>query len=100
MPLVPASSAGPRGRTGYGVAAFTSHMEQIQAIMERPRPPTRRSSCRRRAVPASYSQDAYLRHLMLAAAELYPRFRGHAPGSPAISVATCLSAIQKDSPPS
>lgn len=57
----------------YGVAAFNvNNMEQIQAIMQ---------ACREVESPVivqasrgarSYSQDSYLKHLMLAAVELYP----------------------------
>ena len=58
----------------YGVAAFNvNNMEQIQAIMEAAEetdsPVIIQAS---RGRPSLYSQDAYLRHLMLAATELYP----------------------------
>ncbi|NLD62151.1 fructose-bisphosphate aldolase class II [Candidatus Sumerlaeota bacterium] len=59
---------------GYGVAALNvNNMEQIQAIMmaaeETNSPVIIQASRGARA----YSQDAYLRHLILAAAELHPK---------------------------
>ena len=79
----------------YGVAAFNvNNMEQIQAIMgaaeDTDSPVIIQASRGARA----YSQDAYLRHLMLAAVELYPHIpivmhqdHGNSPD-------TCLSAIE------
>jgi fructose-bisphosphate aldolase class II len=79
---------------GYGVAALNvNNMEQIQAIMaaavETNSPVIIQASRGAR----SYSQDAYLRHLILAAAELHPNIpiamhldHGNAPE-------TCYSAI-------
>jgi fructose-bisphosphate aldolase class II len=80
---------------GYGVAAFNvNNMEQIQAIME---------ACQETDAPViiqasrgarSYSQDAYLRHLMLAAVELYPQIPVVMHQDHGNSVKTCMSAIQ------
>jgi fructose-bisphosphate aldolase class II len=81
---------------GYGVAALNvNNMEQIQAIMaaavETNSPVIIQASRGAR----SYSQDNYLRHLMLAAAELHPNIpvamhldHGNAPD-------TCFSAISQ-----
>jgi fructose-bisphosphate aldolase, class II len=80
---------------GYGVGAFNvNNMEQIQSIME--------AACETDSpviVQASrgaraYSQDAYLRHLMLAAVELYPQIPLVMHQDHGNSVATCLSAIE------
>jgi fructose-bisphosphate aldolase class II len=79
----------------YGVAAFNvNNMEQIQAIMEAAKetdsPVIIQASCGARA----YSQDAYLKHLMLAAAELYPQIPTVMHQDHGNSPATCLSAIE------
>ena len=78
----------------YGLAAFNvNNMEQIQAIMmaaEQTESPVIIQASRG---ARKYTNDAYLRHLMLAAAELYPHLpiamhldHGNAPD-------TCFSAI-------
>lgn len=79
----------------YGVAAFNvNNMEQIQAIMaaaqETDSPVIVQASRGARA----YSQDAYLRHLMLAAVELYPDIPITMHQDHGNSVATCKSAIE------
>jgi fructose-bisphosphate aldolase, class II len=79
----------------YGVAAFNvNNMEQIQAIMaaavETDSPVIIQASRGAR----DYSQDAYLRHLMLAAAELYPQIPTVMHQDHGNSVDTCLSAIK------
>ena len=57
----------------YGVAAFNvNNMEQIQAIMEAAKETDSPVIVQASRGARSYSQDNYLRHLMLAAAELYP----------------------------
>lgn len=59
---------------GYGVAAFNvNNMEQIQAIMEAAVETDSPVIIQASRGARSYSQDNYLRHLMLAAAELYPQ---------------------------
>lgn len=78
----------------YGVAAFNvNNMEQIQAIMsaadETDSPVIIQASRGAR----SYSQDAYLRHLMLAAVELYPHIPVTMHQDHGNSPATCQSAI-------
>ena len=70
-------------------------MEQIQAIMEAAKRPIRRSSSRRAAARARYSQDNYLQHLMLAAAELYPEIPIAMHQDHGNSPATCKSAIDE-----
>jgi len=79
---------------GYGVAAFNvNNMEQIQAIMEAAKETDSPVIIQASRGARSYSQDVYLRHLMLAAAELYPQIpivmhldHGNSPQ-------TCVSAI-------
>ncbi|MFY8071586.1 MAG: class II fructose-bisphosphate aldolase [Pirellula sp.] len=79
----------------YGVAAFNvNNMEQIQAIMEAAKETNSPVIIQASRGARAYSQDAYLRHLMLAAVELYPNIpivmhqdHGNSPD-------TCLSAIQ------
>ncbi|MFT7640334.1 MAG: fructose-bisphosphate aldolase class II [Pirellulaceae bacterium] len=79
----------------YGVAAFNvNNMEQIQSIMlaceETDSPVIVQASRGAR----SYSQDAYLRHLMLAACELYPHIPIVMHQDHGNSVETCMSAIE------
>ncbi len=79
----------------YGVAAFNvNNMEQIQAIMaaatETESPVIVQASRGAR----SYSNDNYLRHLMLAAAELNPQLPIAMHQDHGNSVATCMSAIE------
>ncbi|MBA4389144.1 MAG: fructose-bisphosphate aldolase class II [Verrucomicrobia bacterium] len=96
MPLVPMRiMLDHAAENNYGIAALNvNNMEQIQAIME-----AARETCSPVIIQASrgarkYTNDAYLRYLMLAAAELYPDIpvamhldHGNSPG-------TCLSAIK------
>lgn len=78
----------------YGVAAFNvNNMEQIQAIMEAADETDSPAIIQASRGARSYSQDAYLRHLMLAAAELYPHIPVVMHQDHGNSVATCLSAI-------
>ena len=80
---------------GYGVAAFNvNNMEQIQAIMEAAQETDSPVIIQASRGARSYSQDAYLRHLMLAAAELYPQIPTVMHQDHGNSVATCLSAIE------
>jgi fructose-bisphosphate aldolase class II len=79
---------------GYGLAALNvNNMEQIQAIMAAAEETNSPVIIQASRGARSYSQDAYLRHLILAAAELHPRIplamhldHGNEP-------ATCYSAI-------
>ncbi|RKY18418.1 MAG: fructose-1,6-bisphosphate aldolase, partial [Planctomycetota bacterium] len=80
---------------GYGVAAFNvNNMEQIQAIMmaaeETESPVIVQASRGARA----YSNDNYLRHLMLAAAELNPKLPVAMHQDHGNSPETCKSAIE------
>jgi fructose-bisphosphate aldolase, class II len=80
---------------GYGVAAFNvNNMEQIQAIMEAAKETDSPVIVQASRGARAYSQDAYLRHLMLAAAELYPQIPIVMHQDHGNSVATCLSAIE------
>lgn len=80
---------------GYGVAAFNvNNMEQIQAIMEAAHETDSPVIIQASRGARKYSQDAYLRHLMLAAAELYPHIPVTMHQDHGNSVETCLSAIQ------
>lgn len=79
----------------YGVAAFNvNNMEQIQAIMEAAQETDSPVIIQASRGARAYSQDAYLRHLMLAAAELYPHIPIVMHQDHGNSVATCLSAIE------
>ncbi|MDA0658362.1 MAG: fructose-bisphosphate aldolase class II [Planctomycetota bacterium] len=80
---------------GYGVAAFNvNNMEQIQSIMEAAHETDSPVIIQASRGARKYSQDAYLRHLMLAAAELYPHLPITMHQDHGNSVETCLSAIQ------
>ncbi|MFO0034080.1 MAG: class II fructose-bisphosphate aldolase, partial [Planctomycetota bacterium] len=58
---------------GYGVAALNvNNMEQIQSIMEAAKETESPVIVQASRGARSSCQDTYLRHLMLAAAELYP----------------------------
>jgi fructose-bisphosphate aldolase, class II len=79
----------------YGVAAFNvNNMEQIQAIMEAAEETDSPVIVQASRGARSYSQDAYLRHLMLAAAELYPHIPTVMHQDHGNSPETCLSAIE------
>jgi fructose-bisphosphate aldolase, class II len=98
MPLVPMRLLlDHAAANNYGLAAFNvNNMEQIQAIMEAAKETDSPVIIQASRGARSYSQDAYLRHLMLAAAELYPTIpiamhqdHGNSPG-------TCKSAIEQN----
>jgi fructose-bisphosphate aldolase class II len=79
----------------YGLAAFNvNNMEQIQAIMEAARETESPVIVQASRGARSYSQDNYLRHLMLAAAELYPEIPVVMHQDHGNSPATCMSAIE------
>lgn len=79
----------------YGVAAFNvNNMEQIQAIMEAAKETNSPVIIQASRGARSYSQDAYLRHLMLAAVELYPSIPIVMHQDHGNSPETCLSAIE------
>lgn len=80
----------------YGVAAFNvNNMEQIQAIMEAAHKTDSPVIIQASRGARNYSQDAYLRHLMLAAAELYPQIPIVMHQDHGNSPATCYSAIKQ-----
>jgi fructose-bisphosphate aldolase class II len=79
----------------YGVAAFNvNNMEQIQSIMEAADETDSPVIIQASRGARAYSQDAYLRHLMLAAAELYPQIPIVMHQDHGNSVETCMSAIE------
>jgi fructose-bisphosphate aldolase class II len=81
----------------YGLAAFNvNNMEQIQAIMEAAKETDSPVIIQASRGARSYSQDAYLRHLMLAAAELYPAIPVAMHQDHGNSPATCKSAIDQN----
>lgn len=97
MPLVPMRILlDHAAENGYGLAAFNvNNMEQIQAIMfaaEETNSPVIIQASRG---ARSYAQDAYLRHLMLAAAELYPKLPIAMHLDHGNSLATCKSAMDQ-----
>src|SRR5687767_13369160 len=71
-------------------------MEQIQAIMEAAVETDSPVIIQASRGARAYSQDAYLRHLMLAAAELYPQIPTVMHQDHGNSPATCLSAIENN----
>jgi len=95
MPLVPLRSLlDHAAENGYGLAAFNvNNMEQIQAIMEAAKETDSPVIVQASRGARSYSQDNYLRHLMLAAAELYPGIPVAMHQDHGNSPATCASAI-------
>lgn len=79
----------------YGIAAFNvNNMEQIQAIMEAAKETDSPVIVQASRGARSYSQDNYLRHLMLAAAELYPEIPIVMHQDHGNSPETCKSAIE------
>lgn len=79
----------------YGVAAFNvNNMEQIQAIMEAAEETDSPVIVQASRGARSYSQDAYLKHLMMAAEELYPHIPIVMHQDHGNSVDTCKSAIE------
>jgi fructose-bisphosphate aldolase class II len=95
MPLVPLRVVlDHAAENDYGVAAFNvNNMEQIQAIMEAAKETDSPVIIQASRGARSYSQDNYLRHLMLAAAELYPDIPIVMHQDHGNSPATCQSAI-------
>ncbi|PQO31963.1 fructose-bisphosphate aldolase class II [Bremerella cremea] len=79
----------------YGVAAFNvNNMEQIQAIMEAAKETDSPVIVQASRGARKYSQDNYLRHLMLAASELYPNIPIVMHQDHGNSPETCMSAIE------
>jgi fructose-bisphosphate aldolase class II len=78
----------------YGLAAFNvNNMEQIQSIMEAAKETDSPVIIQASRGARSYSQDNYLRHLMIAASELYPNIPIAMHLDHGNSPATCKSAI-------
>jgi fructose-bisphosphate aldolase class II len=97
MPLVPMRVLlDHAAENDYGLAAFNvNNMEQIQAIMEAAANTESPVIIQASRGARSYAQDAYLRHLMLAAAELYPQIPIAMHQDHGNSPATCLSAMDQ-----
>jgi len=96
MPLVPLRLLlDHAAENDYGLAAFNvNNMEQIQAIMEAAQETESPVIVQASRGARSYSQDNYLRHLMLAAAELYPQIPIVMHQDHGNSPETCKSAIE------
>ncbi len=96
MPLVPMRLLlDHAAEHDYGLAAFNvNNMEQIQAIMEAADETESPVIVQASRGAREYSQDNYLRHLMLAAAELYPRIPIAMHQDHGNSPETCKSAIE------
>ena len=97
MPLVPMRVLlDHAAEHDYGLAAFNvNNMEQIQAIMAAAENTNAPVIIQASRGAREYSQDAYLRHLMLAAAELYPKIPIAMHLDHGNSPATCFSAIDQ-----
>jgi fructose-bisphosphate aldolase class II len=95
MPMVPMRALlDHAAEHGYGLAAFNvNNMEQIQAIMMAAKETDSPVIVQASRGARSYSDDNYLRHLMLAAAELNPRIPIAMHQDHGNSPATCISAI-------
>ena len=96
MPLVPMRLLlDHAAENDYGLAAFNvNNMEQIQSIMEAAKETDSPVIVQASRGARSYSQDNYLRHLMLAAAELYPSIPMAMHQDHGNSPETCKSAIE------
>jgi len=80
----------------YGIAALNvNNMEQIQAIMEAAKETDSPVIVQASRGARKYTNDAYLRHLMLAAVELYPKIPIAMHQDHGNSPATCKSAIEQ-----
>lgn len=83
-------------KKGFGcVALNVNNMEQIQAIMEAARKTESPVIIQASRGARKYSNDAFLRHLMLAACELYPDIPIVMHQDHGNSPETCLSAIKQ-----
>jgi fructose-bisphosphate aldolase class II len=81
---------------GYGVAALNvNNMEQIQAIMEAARETESPVIVQASRGARSFTNDNFLRHLMLAASELYPELPIAMHQDHGNSPETCYSAIHQ-----
>lgn len=83
-------------KKGFGIAALNvNNMEQIQAIMEAARATKSPVIIQASRGARKYTNDAFLRHLMLAAVELYPEIPVVMHQDHGNSPQTCLSAIKQ-----
>ena len=79
----------------YGVAAFNvNNLEQIQAIMEAAKETNSPVILQASRGARSYTNDVFLRHLILGAVELYPDIPVVMHQDHGNSLQTCLSAIR------
>jgi len=97
MPLVPMRTLlDHAAENDYGLAAFNvNNMEQIQAIMAAAEETDSPVIVQASRGAREYPNAAYLRHLMLAAAELYPKIPIAMHQDHGNSPATCMSAIEQ-----
>ncbi len=97
MPLVPMRVLlDHAAENDYGLAAFNvNNMEQIQAILAAAEETDSPVIIQASRGARSYTNDAYLRHLMLAAAELHPSTPIAMHQDHGNSPETCLSAIEQ-----
>jgi fructose-bisphosphate aldolase class II len=97
MPLVPMRQLlDEAAKGGYGVAALNvNNMEQIQAIMEAAVETSSPVIIQASRGARQYSNDNYLRHLILAAAELHPEIPLAMHQDHGNSPETCMSAIDQ-----
>jgi fructose-bisphosphate aldolase class II len=97
MPLIPMRVLlDHAAENDYGVGAFNvNNMEQIQAIMMAATETNSPVIVQASRGARSYSEDNYLRHLMLAAAELNPKIPIAMHQDHGNSPATCFSAIDQ-----
>jgi len=80
----------------FGLAAFNvNNMEQIQAIMDAAEETESPVIIQASRGARSYTNDAYLRHLMLAAAELHPGIPISMHQDHGNSPETCISAVEQ-----
>ncbi len=95
MPLVPMRILlDHAAENAYGVAAFNvNNMEQIQAIMMAAEETNSPVIVQASRGARSYTNDNYLRHLMIAASELYPNIPIAMHQDHGNSPETCMSAI-------
>ncbi|HUT35690.1 MAG TPA: class II fructose-bisphosphate aldolase [Planctomycetota bacterium] len=98
MPIVPMRALlDHAAENGYGLAAFNvNNMEQIQAIMMAAKETDSPVIIQASRGARKYTNDAYLRHLMLAAAELYPAIPIAMHLDHGNAVDTCMSAIAQN----
>ncbi len=97
MPLMPMRALlDHAAENDYGLAAFNvNNMEQIQAIMAAAEKTDSPVIIQASKGARSYTNDAYLRHLMLAAVELHPNIPIAMHQDHGDSPETCFSAIEQ-----